>query len=88
MDVAKALEDKAPSGQELTAYDRMHIKLYMRLLDATADGADWREIVTILFGIDPTQEPDRARAVHDSHLARARWLAESGYRDLLSQRLN
>ncbi len=35
MDVAKAFEDKAPSGQELTAYDRTHIKLYMRLLDAT-----------------------------------------------------
>ncbi len=86
--MAKAFDDRAPSDQKLTAYDRTHIKLYIRLLDATADGADWQEIVTILFGIDPTQEHDRARAVHDSHLARARWLAESGYRDLLSQRLN
>ncbi len=44
MDVAKAFDDKAPSGQELTAYDRTHIKLYMRLLDATTEeptGRKW-----------------------------------------------
>lgn len=88
MDVAKAFDDRAPSGQELTAYDRAHIKLYMRLLDASADGADWQEIVTILFGIDPSREPDRARAVHDSHLERARWLAQTGYRDLFPHSVN
>lgn len=88
MDVAKAFDDKAPSGQELTAYDRTHIKLYMRLLDATTEGADWQEVVVVLFGIDPAQEPARARAVHDSHLERARWLAQTGYRDLLPHRMN
>ncbi|SDD06922.1 Uncharacterized conserved protein [Bradyrhizobium brasilense] len=76
-------EDTAPSGAELTAYDRTHVKLYMRLLDAAADGADWREAVQVLFGIDPEREPERARHVHDSHLARARWMAHSGYRRLL-----
>ena len=50
-------EDVAPSGDELTAYDRAHVKLYMRLLDATADGADWREAVQVIFGIDPEAEP-------------------------------
>ena len=64
------------------------IKLYLRLLDATTEGADWQEVVIVLFGIDPAQEPTRARAVHDSHLERARWLAQTGYRDLLSHRFN
>lgn len=41
--------DTAPAGQELTAYDKAHVKLYARLLDADADGADWTEAVQILF---------------------------------------
>ncbi|TPI29117.1 DUF2285 domain-containing protein [Mesorhizobium sp. B3-2-1] len=76
-------DDTAPTGDELTDYDRRHIKLYMRLFDADSDGADWREVVRILFGIDPKEEPRRARQVHDSHLARARWMTRTGYRHLL-----
>lgn len=75
--------DTAPSGEMLTDYDRAHIKLYMRLLDAATDGADWKEAVEILFGIDPQSEPQRARHVHDSHLARARWMTHTGYKHLL-----
>lgn len=78
-------DDVAPAGDELTEYDRTHIKLYMRLFDADADGADWREVVKVLFGIDPAQEPKRAQAVYDSHLARARWMTRTGYRHLLHQ---
>ena len=78
-------QDTAPSHDPLTEYDRSHIKLYMRLLDAANDGADWREAVEILFGIDPLREPDRARHVHDSHLARARWMTHAGYKHLLRQ---
>ena len=81
-------EDLAPSGQHLTEYDRKHVKLYARLLDAEADGADWREAVEVLFGIDPVREPDRARRVHDSHLRRARWMTQSGYRQILLGRCN
>lgn len=66
-----------------TDYDMKHLKLYVRLLDAEADGADWREAVAILFGIDPRDDPERARHVHESHLLRARWMTEHGYRDLL-----
>ena len=55
------------------------------VLDAAADGADWREAVAVIFGIDPAAEPERARRVHDSHLARARWMTEHGYRQLLSE---
>ena len=79
-------DDIAPVSGELTEYDRAHIKLYMRLLDADADGAEWTEAVNILFGIDPALEPVRARQVHDSHLARARWMTQSGYRQLLRRR--
>jgi hypothetical protein len=28
-------------------------------------------------------EPDRAKTMHDSHLARARWMTEIGYAHLL-----
>lgn len=79
-------DDTAPTGDELTDYDRSHIKLYMRLFDADADGADWREVVKGLFGIDPAKEPQRARHVHDTHLTRARWMTRTGYRHLLRQK--
>lgn len=79
---AKFLDD-VPAVATLTAYDRAHLKTYARLLDAEAEGADWREVAIIVFGLDPATEPERAGRVHASHLARARWLADSGYRDLL-----
>lgn len=77
--------DAPPDSIDLTDYDREHMKLYMRLLDANADGADWEEAVEILFGLNPDNEPERARRVHDAHLARARWMTEHGYRELLRQ---
>nr|WP_249168267.1 DUF2285 domain-containing protein [Bradyrhizobium elkanii] len=73
----------APSADELTSYDREHAVTYMRLLDADADKADWHEIARIVLGLDPTPEPDRVRRTFESHLARAKWLAGHGYRDLL-----
>lgn len=76
-------KDIAPSGEDLTEYDKVHVKLYMRLLDAAVDGADWREATKILFGIEAAEEPERARQVYDSHLARARWMTQTGYRHLL-----
>ena len=77
------VDDVAPTGDEITTYDERHFVTYLRLLDASAESADWREAVQIVFGLDPTQEPERARFVHDSHLARARWMTEKGFRDLL-----
>ncbi|WP_283179958.1 DUF2285 domain-containing protein [Gemmobacter sp. 24YEA27] len=77
--------DEPPASDGLTAYDRDHMKLYMRLLDAERDGADWREAVQILFGLDPEQSPVHCRSVHDSHLARARWMTEEGYRQLVAE---
>lgn len=76
-------EDRAPDEPQVTAYDERHHRTYWRLLDAAAEKADWREAVRIIFGIDPAIEPDRARLVYDTHLARARWMTETGYRHFL-----
>jgi hypothetical protein len=51
----------------------------MRMLDADAEGADWREVARIVLHIDPDREPDRARRAFESHLARAKWAARHGY---------
>ena len=54
------------------------------------DAADWQETAATIFGIDVSAEPDRAKAMHESHLARARWMTEIGYAHLLGceRRLN
>lgn len=77
--------DEPPVSQALTSYDREHIKLYMRLLDAERDGADWREAVHVLFGLDPESDSERFRSMHDTHLARAHWMTEQGYRELVRE---
>lgn len=73
----------APTSPHLTDYDRRHLKTYLRLLDAAADGADWREAAARVLALDVAADETRARATHDSHLARARWMSEHGYRHLL-----
>ncbi len=76
-------DDRAPEATTLTDYDRAHLGAYLRLLDADEAGADWREVVELVFGIDPEREPQRGRAMHLSHLERARWISRQGYRDLV-----
>ena len=75
--------DAAPMDSELTPYDHEHAVTYLRLLDADAEGADWQEVARIVLHIDPEREPDRARRAFDSHLARAKWMTEHGYKHLL-----
>jgi hypothetical protein len=75
--------DAAPADATLTVYDEQHLIIYLRLLDADAEEADWREVAQIVLHIDPVQEPDRAREAFVSHLARAKWMTEHGYRELL-----
>jgi len=69
--VFQSFEDVAPSSNELTSYDRDHTMLYICLLDRQARCQDWRTTARAFFGFDAEQEPDRARTVYDSHLARA-----------------
>lgn len=73
-----------PDSDALTDYDRSHIKLYIRLLDAEAAGASWDRAAAILLNIDPLREPERARRMHDAHLVRAHWMTRTGYRYLLN----
>ena len=77
------IDDVAPETDGLTEYDGEHLVTYLRLLDAEAYGADWTEVAWIVLHIDPTSEPARARRAWESHLARARWLTEHGYKHLL-----
>lgn len=76
-------EDRPPDKPHLTTYDERHLADYIRLLDAAEEGADWREVVKIIFGLDAQRDPERAKGVHDSHLARARWMTETGFAYLL-----
>ncbi len=75
--------DTAPTSTTLTGYDEQHLVTYLRLLDADSEGADWKEVAQIVLHIDPERQPDRARLAWESHLARARWMTEHGYRHLL-----
>jgi hypothetical protein len=75
--------DTAPSDSGLTVYDEESLITYLRLLDADAEGADWRVVARIVLHLDPEHEPARARRACDSHLSRAKWMTEHGYRHLL-----
>jgi len=77
------IAEAPPASEHLTDYDRSHLKTYARLLDAAAEHADWREVASIVLGLDPASAPDHARRVHTAHLERARWMTTTGYRDLL-----
>ena len=83
----RSYDDCPPQLDRISPYDEMHLGSYLRLLDAEAEGADWHEAVAVIFGIDPLQEPERAKRVYDSHLARAHWIREQGYRHLLEPRM-
>ena len=78
-------EDRPPADDRITAYDERHFVTYLRLLDAADEGAEWTEVVQIVFEIDPALDPVRARQVHETHLDRARWMTSHGYRHLLEK---
>ena len=71
--------DLAPSDPALTVYHHEHGVTYMLMLDADAEGADWREVARTVLHIDADREPFRARPAFESHLARAKWMTKDGY---------
>ena len=75
--------DIAPSAEQLTDYDRSHLITYLRLLDAETEKAPWQEAVSIILGVNPEDNEERARRAYETHLARAHWMAEQGYTRLL-----
>ena len=85
--MTSAIADEAPTAPVVTDYDKAHLKLYLRLLDADAAGAAWDEVAPRLLETDPAVEQDRARRRHETHLARARWMTDHGYLDLLKSGL-
>jgi hypothetical protein len=78
-----SVDDFAPTDEALTKYDKLHLITYLRLLDAEKAHADWQEVAKVVLHIDPVQECERAKRAWESHLARARWMTEHGYRHLL-----
>lgn len=81
-----SFDDRAPTGETLTDYDIAHAVLYIRLLDAEAAGQDWRSMAAQLFDLDPRRESVRAQTVVETHLARAHWMRDVGYKGLLGAR--
>ena len=82
------LLDEPPADAGVTDYDLAHASHYLRLLDAAAEKADWREAATLVLGLDCDAAPDHARHVHDAHLDRARWMTREGYKHLLTDQRN
>lgn len=72
------IADEVPLANKLTSYDEAHFGLYMRLLDAVRSFAPDDEICDRLLGIDPSEEPERARKCLESHVKRALWLTNEG----------
>ena len=72
-----------PESESITAYDKVHFATYLSLLYAAGEGENHQEMARRILMIDPVREPHRAHQAVESHLKRARWLAESGYQSLL-----
>ncbi|OCJ70576.1 hypothetical protein A6U96_05705 [Agrobacterium tumefaciens] len=83
-----AFLDSPPADARLTDYDRAHLSIYLRLLDAESEGACWKEVTQIVFGLDPNSDLARATLVYQSHLARAHWMTDNGFRDLVRSSLH
>ena len=84
--ISTGFEVSPPQADTITDYDERNFVTYLRLLDAVAESADWQEVAAIIFQIDAHAEPERAKTVYETHLARARWMVRAGYRQLATQR--
>jgi len=82
-DPTRATCRTAPGEPFLTSYDMDHLVTYLRLLDADADGARLARGIKDSLSLDVEKDPDRANRVWQSHLTRAKWMTETGYRHLL-----
>jgi hypothetical protein len=77
------IESRAPTAPSVTAYDEQRFPIYIRLLDANTAGASWKEVADRVLHLDVKGDPTAARLAWQSHLDRAKWMTEVGYRDLL-----
>ncbi|HEV2561174.1 MAG TPA: DUF2285 domain-containing protein [Rhizomicrobium sp.] len=79
------IADEAPMVPGLTDYDYTMLICYLRLLDAETAKADWRDVARIVLKVDPNKEYSRAKRMYDTHMKRAHWMTEHGYRHLLME---
>src|SRR3546814_21185722 len=49
-------------SDKITDYDYRLLIVYLRLLDAAADGADWADVQSYVFPLDPADKPRGRRA--------------------------
>ena len=75
--------NRAPDDDRVTAYDEANFALYLRLLDASDAGANPKEMCRVILGRDPDTDPESMNSLN-SHLSRARWMCEKGYKFLLA----
>lgn len=80
------IADQPPWSEALTDYDLGHLAVYLRLLDADEEGADWRDAARLILRREAEVGEADARRCWESHLRRARWMTETGYRLLLQAR--
>lgn len=74
-----------PWSDSLTDYDRTHLSVYLCLLKMKkAEETDEAMCITAL-GLDVRLEPARSTELLAQHLARARWMTETGYKYLLRE---
>lgn len=73
----------APKARRVTPYDEAHFATYLRLLNANAHASKEGVMLAIIRDIAPALNGDDALRALRSHLARALWISDEGYRDLL-----
>lgn len=71
-----------PDSPVLTDYDRAHVQLYIRLLDAASAGVEWDVAAREILNIDLSRDAGSAKRTYDTHLARAEWMTRVGYQFL------
>ncbi|MGX5845161.1 DUF2285 domain-containing protein [Mesorhizobium sp. ArgA1] len=65
--------DEAPTSPVLTGYDEERLLTYIRLLDAAAEDADWREVAKIVL-----------HALSGPGRRISRWMTTNGFKYLLA----
>jgi hypothetical protein len=84
-ELAPIVADVVVWSDQITPYDERHFLTYARLLDADAEDADWHDVTRIILLIDPEENSERARQCWKMHLDRAKWVATTGYQQLLDK---
>ncbi|NJL73614.1 MAG: hypothetical protein HC888_19885 [Candidatus Competibacteraceae bacterium] len=74
-----AVADQAPTCDAITDYDRAHLAVYTRLLDANRDGASPEDMARAILGLEIQNNNDQIQSILNSHLDRARWMSTRGF---------